>query len=106
MVTIRPLRSAELRDAYGVVRDCQAAIHGPSELSLGMFANLVSVGSASVADSSDGICGVGVRVGEDSGIWVRPLQRRRGVGTELLRAIERDARRGVLRVIAVTAEPA
>ncbi len=71
-----------------------------------MLSNLFAIGAGSVAERSGEILGAGV-VNRDFGrLWVRRAERRRGIGTELLKALELDAAAESLRFAAVTIEAA
>ena len=102
---IRRLRDEDLDAAYAVLVDAHEQLYGEPQLTRGMFENLVAIGRGHVAASSSGIVGAGI-VNRDFGrLWVLRAERRRGVGTTLLQALERDAAIGVLRFAAPTVDP-
>lgn len=99
MVEIRPAGPAEARAAYEVLSDVE------TDLTASMFASIFELGRGHVAASEAGIVGAGV-VNRDLGrLWVAGPERRRGIGSRLLAALERDAALGVLHFAAATSEP-
>jgi len=102
----RPAHPSDVDGAYAVLRAAHEELFGEPQLTRGMFANMVSIGRGRVAESAGEIVGAGV-VNRDFGrLWVLPAERRRGIGTELLRALELAATLGVLRFAAPAHAPA
>ena len=106
-VEIRPFRSEDEPAAYALVAEHQKELFGEAELSEGMFSNLVAIADASyTAETAAGFAGSGhIRAGGID-VQVCKPERRRGIGTRLLRALEEGAQADVLRLVAVTLEPA
>jgi mycothiol synthase len=92
--------------AYAVLVDSHEALYGEAQMTSGMLANLFAIGSGRVADRSGEIVGAGVITRDLGRLWVRRSDRRWGIGTELLRALEGGAPLDVLRFAAPTLEPA
>jgi ribosomal protein S18 acetylase RimI-like enzyme len=96
-VEIRDFRPEDLDAAYELFVEWQAELVGEPELTRGMFDNLVSITDAGfVAETPDGIAGTAFVRGPGVDVVVRPSERRRGIGTRLLRAIEETAKAKVL----------
>jgi mycothiol synthase len=105
-VEVRPARADDADGAYAVLCDAHVELYGEPQLSAGMFANMLAIGHGSVADADGQVVGAGV-VNRDFGrLWVLRTERRRGIGTGLLRALERAATLGVLRFSAPAHDPA
>ena len=105
-ITIRAAESEDIEAAHAVLADCHRPLYGEPMLSLGMFTNLFTIGTGSVAESAAEIVGAAV-VNRDVGrIWVLHAERRRGIGTRLLERIEDEAADGVLRLSPLTLETA
>jgi mycothiol synthase len=103
---IRPAVADDAGAAYRVLVDAHRGVYPEPELTAGMFANLLAIGSGHVAESADGIVGAAV-VNRDFGrAYVLRTERRRWIGTRLLEALERDAATEALRFATVTLEPA
>ena len=104
-VEVRPARADDVEGAYAVLCDAHAALYDEPQLTCGMLANMLAIGHGSVADAGGAIVGAGV-VNRDFGrLWVLRAERRRGIGAELLKALERDATLGALRFAAPAHEP-
>ncbi|HEY3069515.1 MAG TPA: GNAT family N-acetyltransferase [Gaiellaceae bacterium] len=104
---IRPFRPEDADPAYELVAEHERELFGEPELTFGMFSNLLAIADASyVAEMPAGLAGSAhIRAGGID-VLVRPSERRRGIGTQLLRRVEEDARGEVLRLVTVTLEPA
>jgi mycothiol synthase len=72
-----------------------------------MFTNGLTIADASyVAETPDGIAGHAGIWADSANVVVKGSERRRGVGTSLLRAVEEAAETDLLRLVGVTLEPA
>jgi ribosomal protein S18 acetylase RimI-like enzyme len=96
-VEIRDFRPDDLDAAYELLVEWQSEWPEEPEVTRGMFENLVAIADAGfVAETPAGIVGTAFRRGEGADIMVRRAQRRQGLGTELLRAVEETAEVEVL----------
>jgi ribosomal protein S18 acetylase RimI-like enzyme len=106
-VEIHRLRAEDVDAAYDLIAEWETAIYRGPELTRGMFSNLVTIAEAAyVADTRSGIAGTASLRGQGADVLVRRSNRRRGIGTRLLRTIEEVATGEVLRLVTVTLEPA
>jgi mycothiol synthase len=106
-VRIRPFRPEDGDAAYKQLAEHQAELFGESEITRGMFDNVIAISDAAfVAETPGSFAGSAqVRAGE-IGVLVRPSERRKGIGSALLHAAEEAAGSGVVRLVGVTLEPA
>jgi ribosomal protein S18 acetylase RimI-like enzyme len=106
-VEIRPFQPADVDPAYELLAEHQRELFGEPELTYGMFTNLIAIADASYsAETAAGFMGSAHIRAEGVGVLVRKSERRRGIGTQLLRAVEERAEGEVLRLTGVTLEPA
>lgn len=104
-VDVRPSRPEETDAAYQILAEWETDIFGEPEITLGMFTNGLTMADASyVAETPDGIAGHAGIWAESVNVLVKGTERRRGVGTSLLRAVEEAAETDLLRLIGVTLE--
>lgn len=104
---IRPSRPEDVAGAYRILAEWQTDVFGESEMTEGMFANVLAISDASVvAETPAGIAGYATLRAGDASVLVERSRRRRGVGTALLHAIEEAAQSELLRLMGVTLEPA
>jgi ribosomal protein S18 acetylase RimI-like enzyme len=105
-VEIRPLLPEDVEAAYAILHDEQREL-GEPEMTLGMFSNLVDIAEASFAAELAGevVGSSHVRVGAID-VQVRKPDRRQGIGNSLLAAVEASTDARVLRLGAVTLQPA
>jgi ribosomal protein S18 acetylase RimI-like enzyme len=105
-VEIRPFRPEDVGPAFAILAAEQREI-GEPEMSEGMFANGVAIADASYAAELGGeLVGDAHIRGGSINVQVRKPERRRGIGSRLLRTVEQAADASVLRLSASTAEPA
>jgi ribosomal protein S18 acetylase RimI-like enzyme len=105
-VRIRPFRPEDGAAAYAQLAEQQREM-GESEMTRGMFDNLLAIAHASfTAERGAEVVGHSIVVGGDIDVLVHKPERRRGIGTALLRAAEEATDAGVLRLASVTLEPA
>jgi ribosomal protein S18 acetylase RimI-like enzyme len=99
-VEIRDFRPDDLDGAYDLFVEWQAELVGEPELTRGMFDNLVEIADAGfVAETAGGVVGTAFIRGQGGDVFVRGSERRRGIGTRLLRAIEGKAEEKVLSLV-------
>jgi len=104
---VRPSRPEETDAAYQILAEWEAEVFGEPEMTLGMFTNGLTIANASyVAETPDGIAGHAGIWADSVNVLVKFTERRHGVGTSLLRAVEEAAETDLLRLIGVTLEPA
>lgn len=104
-VDVRPSRPEETDAAYQILAEWETDIFGEPEITLGMFTNGLTMADASyVAETPEGIAGHAGIWAESVNVLVKGTERRRGVGTSLLRAVEEAAETDLLRLIGVTLE--
>jgi ribosomal protein S18 acetylase RimI-like enzyme len=104
---VRPSRPEETDAAYQILAEWEMEVLGEPEITLGMFTNGLTIAGASyVAETPDGIAGHAGIWADTVNVLVKGTERRRGVGTALLRAVEEAAETDLLRLIGVTLEPA
>jgi ribosomal protein S18 acetylase RimI-like enzyme len=104
---VRPLESADIDAAYEIIADWQAQVFGEAEMTRGMFSNLQEIAAAAyVAETADRIVGHAAIRADDINVIVRGSERRRGIGSALLRACEAHVQGDVLGLFGVTLEPA
>jgi ribosomal protein S18 acetylase RimI-like enzyme len=104
---IRPFRLEDADEAYALLAEHQRELFGEPEITRGMFSNLLAIADASYSAATPaGFAGSAGRRGDGINVLVRKSERRRGIGTQLLRRIEAEAESEVLRLVAVTLEPA
>jgi ribosomal protein S18 acetylase RimI-like enzyme len=105
-VQIRPSRPEDADAAYEQLHEHQAEF-GEPEFTRGMFDNILALADATfTAERGPEVVGHStVRDGEIS-VVVRKQDRRKGIGTRLVRAAEEAAESQVLRLFGVTLEPA
>jgi ribosomal protein S18 acetylase RimI-like enzyme len=104
---VRAFESTDIDGAYELVAEWQEQVFGEAEMTRGMFSNLREIAAAAyVAESADRIVGhAGIRA-DDIDVVVRGSERRRGIGSALLRACEEQVQGDVLGLFGVTLEPA
>ncbi|MEX0817053.1 MAG: GNAT family N-acetyltransferase [Gaiellales bacterium] len=106
-VEIRALRPEDVEAAYGLLAEQHTADFGEIEMTAQMYANTVAIADrAYVVETERGVAGTAKLDGEDVDVLVRPSERRTGIGTALLRAVEADARTRRLQLSALASEPA
>jgi ribosomal protein S18 acetylase RimI-like enzyme len=106
-VEIRPFRPEDVDPAYDLVAEHQRELFGEPELTYGMFTNLIAIADAAyAAETAAGFAGSAHIRADGVDVLVRKSERRRGIGTQLLRTVEERAEGDVLRLIGVTLEPA
>jgi mycothiol synthase len=105
-VAIRPAGRGDLEAAYEILLDSHLLLHVEPRLTFGMFANLFGIGTGAVAESAGAIFGAAVLDRDEGHVWVRPAERRRGVGTRLLAWLEARASPGVVRFTAPAVDAA
>jgi mycothiol synthase len=106
-VRIRPFRPEDVGAAYEQLAEQERELFGEPEITRGMFDNLLSIADLSFAAECGSEFVGSARVRADGvDVLVRRSDRRRGIGTQLLRAVEDAARSDVLHLVAVTLEPA
>jgi ribosomal protein S18 acetylase RimI-like enzyme len=104
---IRPFRPEDVDPAYELLAEHQRELFGESELTYGMFTNLIAIADASYsAETAAGFVGSSHIRADGIDVLVRKSDRRRGIGTRLLHTIEERATGDVLRLTGVTLEPA
>jgi mycothiol synthase len=104
---LRPLQPADIDAAYALLAEWQAQVFGEAEITNGMFSNVQKIAAAAfVAETEEGIVGHANMRGDDIGVLVPPAERRRGIGSALLRACEERAEGHVLGLTGVQSEPA
>jgi mycothiol synthase len=105
-VEIRPFRAEDVGAAYELLAAEYRAI-GETGMSEGMFANLVAIADTSYAAEQDRNLVGSAHVNRgDVSIVVRESDRRRGIGSRLLTAVEGAAEANALHLYAPTAQPA
>ena len=103
---IRPFRPEDVGAAYAIVAAERRDLGEPA-MSEGMFANLVAIADAGYAAELGGELVERSHVrGGDADVQVRRPERRRGVGSKLLRTVEEAADASVLHLTASKAQPA
>jgi mycothiol synthase len=104
------IRSAQPEDeaaSYRLFADWQEAVYGEIEMGPEMYASArASAGALFVAETSSGIVGESAVRGNGISLGVRAAERRRGIGTALLKAAEQAAKEDPLLLTAVSLEPA
>ncbi len=97
------MRAEEAAQAYEILADEQQEVFGEAEMTEGMFVSLAEIADAAYAAAKDGTL-VGSSFVRSGGIdvLVRRSERRRGIGTRLLRKVEEEASAPVLRLGTVT----
>jgi mycothiol synthase len=106
-VEIRPFRPEDVDPAYELRAECENDLFGEPEMTRGMFSNLLTIADASwTAETTAGFAGSSHRRADFVDILVRPSERRRGIGTQLLRVVEESSGADLLRLVAVSLEPA
>jgi mycothiol synthase len=104
---VREFRREDADPAYGLLAECETELFGESEITRGMFSNLLTISDASyTAQTAAGFAGSAHRRAEGVEILVRKSERRRGIGSRLLRAVEEGTDTDLLRLGAVGQEPA
>jgi ribosomal protein S18 acetylase RimI-like enzyme len=104
---IRPFRPEDVDPAYELLAEHQRELFGESELTDGMFTNLIAIADASYsAETAAGFVGSSHIRADGIDVLVRKSDRRGGIGTRLLHTIEERATGDVLRLTGVTLEPA
>ena len=97
-IEIRPFRAEDVDPAYELRVECENDLFGEPEMTRGMFSNLLTVTDASwTAETSAGFAGSTHRRADFVDVLVRPSERRRGIGTQLLRVVEESAGTDLLR---------
>jgi ribosomal protein S18 acetylase RimI-like enzyme len=103
---VRPLAATDIDMAYEIIADWQAQVFGEVEMTRGMFSNLQEIAAAAyVAETADRIVGHAAIRADDINVTVRGSERRRGIGSALLRACEAHVQGDVLGLFGVTLEP-
>jgi mycothiol synthase len=105
-VTIREAGVEDLEPTYEIVASCQRAVYGEPELTLEHLRNTWDFWRGFTAWEAGRAVGTSAVRGDDLVVFVHPDVRRRGIGTQLLRAGEEAAPLEVLQADAVTLEPA
>jgi ribosomal protein S18 acetylase RimI-like enzyme len=105
-VTIREAGVEDLEPTYEIVASCQRAVYGEPELTLEHLRNTWDFWRGFTAWEAGRAVGTSAVRGDDLVVFVHPDVRRRGIGTQLLRAGEEAAPLDVLQADAVTLEPA
>jgi mycothiol synthase len=106
-VEIRAFAPDDVNPAYELLAEHQRELFGEAELTHGMFSNLIAISDfACVAETRAGLAGSAHHHADGADVLVRPSERRRGIGTRLLRAVEENANVDILRLDTVTLEPA
>ena len=102
---VRPIRPEETDAAYQILAEFETEVFGEPEITLEMFTNGLTIADGSyVAETPDGIAGHAGLWADSVNVLVKGTERRRGVGTSLLRAVEEAAETDLLRLIGVTLE--
>jgi ribosomal protein S18 acetylase RimI-like enzyme len=105
-VEIRPFRPEDVGAAYSIVAEERRDLGEPA-MSEGMFANLVAIADAGYAAELRGeLVGSAHVRGGDADVQVRKPERRRGIGSKLLRTVEEATDASVLHLVASKAQPA
>jgi ribosomal protein S18 acetylase RimI-like enzyme len=105
-VQIRLFQAEDVEPAYAILNDEQREI-GEPELSLGMLQNIVAISDASWAAEASGELVGSAHIREGGiDVLVRKAERRRGIGSRLLRTAEDATDAPVLRLVAPSAQPA
>jgi mycothiol synthase len=104
LLEIRPSIAPE--PTYEIVAACQRAVYGEPELALEHLRNTWDFWKGFTAWEAGRAVGTSAVRGDDLVVFVHPDVRRRGIGTQLLRAGEKAAPLDVLQADAVTLEPA
>ena len=105
-VEIRAFRPEDAGAAYEHLAEHETEVFGEPEITHEMFANLLATMDASYAAETEAGFAGSAHVRGYADVLVRKAERRRGIGTRLLRAAEKGAQVDVLRLAAVTLEPA
>ena len=105
-VTIRAVGVEDLEPTYEVVAACHRALYGEPELTLEHLRSSWDFWAGFTAWEGKRAVGTSAVRGDDLVVFVHPDARRRGIGTQLLRAAEGAATLDVLQADAVTLEPA
>jgi GNAT superfamily N-acetyltransferase len=101
-VEIRDFRPDDLDASYQLLMEWHTELPGEPEVTRGMFGNLVEIADAGfVAETAGGVVGAAFIRGQGGDVFVRRSERRRGIGTRLLRAIEEKAVAEVLSLVAM-----
>ena len=104
---VRPSRPEDTNAAYQILAEHQTDVFGEPEITEVMFTNGLTIADASyVAETPHGIAGHAAIRADGVNVLVKGTERRRGVGTALLRSVEEAADTDLLRLIGVTLEPA
>ena len=104
---IRPARPEDTEPAYRLFAAWQAAAFGEVEIGREMFTSALAGADASfVAETDGGLVGHAAVRGNGIDVGVEPAERRRGIGTALLRAIEQAAKEEPLLLTGLSSEPA
>jgi ribosomal protein S18 acetylase RimI-like enzyme len=105
-VEIRPFRAEDVGPAFAILAHEQREL-GEPETSEGMFANAIAIADASFAAEAGGeLVGCADVRGGAINVLVRKPERRRGIGSKLLRRAEAATDASVLRLAASAAQPA
>ncbi|MGH3032245.1 MAG: GNAT family N-acetyltransferase, partial [Gaiellaceae bacterium] len=105
-VTIREAGGEDLEPTYEVVTACDHPLYGKPELTLEHLRHTWDLWAGFTAWEGERAVGTSAVRGDDLVVFVHPDARRRGIGTQLLRAAEGAATLDVLQADAVTLEPA
>ena len=101
-VEIRDFRPDDLDAAYELLMEWHTELPGEPEVTRGMFGNLVEIADAGfVAETAGGVVGTAFVRGQGGDVFVRRSERRRGIGTRLLRSVEGTAEAKVLSLVAM-----
>jgi mycothiol synthase len=104
--TIRPARSEDSEAVFQIYADWQTANYGQVEIGPEMYATiLASADGAFVAEMDGRIVGEADASGGWIDLSVEPSERRRGIGTALLRAAEEAATEEPTLLIALRSDP-
>lgn len=103
---IRPALPDDTDAAYELFADWQRGAYGEVEIQREMFeSSLAAAGASFVAETDAGIVGHSVVDGNEIDVGVGPAERRRGIGTALLRLTEEAASEDVLTLTGLASEP-
>jgi mycothiol synthase len=103
---IRPARPEDTDAAFALAAEWQRNAYGEVEIQREMFeSSLAAAGPAFVAETEAGVVGHAVVDGNEIDIGVAPPERRRGIGTALLRTTEAATSEDVLTLTGLASEP-
>lgn len=104
--TIRPAGPEDREAVYELFADWQRNAYGQVEIQRQMFdSSLAAAGASFVAETEAGVVGHAAIDGNEIDVGVAPAERRRGIGTALLRRAEEAASENVLTLTGLASEP-